>query len=86
MASKAAEVQVKEPGGQKGPFLSDQHIIIFTVLLSGIFLPLGHVDQCIICPIISPNHRGFMFDVVADSRVPQSAGISFSKMFLGGTW
>lgn len=40
-----------------------------------VFLPLGHVDKCVFCLFIAVSHKGFMFSVVADSRVPQFAGI-----------
>lgn len=88
MVSKAAHIQVKGClGSRRSPFLSYQNIIVFMVLFSAgdIFLLLGHFDSRIFRLIIAVNHRGFTFYILADSRVPQFAGIHkifFGKMFL----
>lgn len=87
MVSKAAHIQVKGClGSRKSPFLSYQDIIVIMVLFSAgdIFLLLGHFDSCIFCLINAVNHRGFMFYILADSRVPQFAGIH--KFFSGKTF
>lgn len=73
---------------RKVPFLMDQNVIVCILVfrVDGTLLAPRHVDNCVFCLSFGVSCTGFRFVIVADSRIPHSAGIyrAFSVTVLLG--